>query len=139
MAGFLDVSPARFRHWSVLAFGGWNAAIWLTRIRNILGDDSLDAGGKALWMAPAVVFGAGGVVALLAWWKGQASLARPLAAVAMAVILYWPIRTVFIMVDGRSLAFRMVHVVLSVVSVGLAVAVGRRLVRTNLIPRGAYR
>ncbi|MCC6436330.1 MAG: hypothetical protein IT196_14945 [Acidimicrobiales bacterium] len=139
MAGFVDASPARFRHPAVLAFGAWNAAIWLTRIRNIAQDESLDAAGKAMWLVPAVVFGVGGVVALAAWWKGNPALARPLAAVILAVLLYWPIRTVFILFDGRSFGFRMVHVVLSVVSVGLALAAGKRLMRTNLIPRGAYR
>ncbi len=139
MAGFVDASPARFRHPAVLAFGAWSALIWLTRVRNILQDGSLDAAGKAMWLVPALVFGLGGVVAILAWWRGVPALARPLAAVLLLTVLYWPIRTVFILFDGRSAMFRLVHVVLSVVSVGLAVAAGSRLARTNLIPRGAYR
>ncbi len=139
MAGFVDASPARFRHPAVLAFGAWSALIWLTRVRNILQDDSLDAGGKVMWLVPALVFGVGGVVALAAWWRGIPALARPLAAVLLLTMLYWPIRTVFILFDGRSAAFRAVHVVLAVVSVGLALAAGARLLRTNLIPRGAYR
>lgn len=139
MAGFVDASPARFRHPAVLAFGAWSALIWLTRVRNILQDDALDAAGKAMWLVPALVFGLGGVVALVAWWRGVPALARPLAAVLLLTVLYWPIRTVFILFDGRSMMFRLVHVVLSVVSVGLAVAAGSRLARTNLIPRGAYR
>lgn len=139
MAGFVDASPARFRHPAVLAFGAWSALIWLTRVRNILQDGSLDAAGKAMWLVPALVFGLGGVVAILAWWRGVPALARPLAAVLLLTVLYWPIRTLFILFDGRSAMFRLVHVVLSVVSVGLAVAAGSRLARTNLIPRGAYR
>ncbi len=139
MAGFLDTTPARFRHWSIAAFGAWNAAIWLTRIRNILNDDGLTSGGKALWMVPALVFGLGGLVALWAWWKGVPALARPLAAVILAVLVYWPVRTVFMLFADHTAAFKVVHLVLAVVSVGLAVVAGQRLMRTNLIPRGAYR
>lgn len=139
MAGVVDPAPGRFRHWSILAFGAWNAVIWLARIRNIAADESLGAGGRALWLVPAVVFGFGGLLAIAAWWRGGAALARPLAAVVAAVVLYWPVRTVLILLDGRSMAFRLVHLVLAVVSVGLAVAVWRRLQRTNLISSGAYR
>lgn len=113
--------------------------IWLARIRNIAADDSLGTGGRALWLVPAVVFGFGGLLAIAAWWRGGAALARPLTAVVAAVVLYWPVRTVLILLDGRSMAFRLVHLVLAVVSVGLAVAVWRRLQRTNLISSGAYR
>ncbi len=139
MAGVVDISPGRFRHWSILAFGAWNAVIWLARIRNIVADESLDAGGRVLWLVPAVVFGFGGLLAIAAWWRGGVALARPLTALVAAVALYWPVRTVLILLDGRSPAFRFVHLALAVVSVGLAVAVWRRLQRTNLIPTGSYR
>jgi hypothetical protein len=139
MAGVVDPAPGRFRHWSVLAFGAWNAVIWLARIRNIVADESLGTGGRALWLVPAVVFGFGGLLAVAAWWRGGVALARPLTAVVAAVVLYWPVRTVLILLDGRSMAFRLVHVVLAAVSVSLAVAVWRRLQQTNLIPTGAYR
>jgi hypothetical protein len=139
MAGFLDTTPARFRHWSILAFGAWSAGIWLTRVRNIFTDESLDATGKVLWLVPALGLGLGGVLALWAWWQGRAGLARPLAAVLLATIVYWPVRTVIMLFGDHSVGFRLVHLALAIVSVGLAVAAGRRLQRTNLIPRGAYR
>ncbi|MFN0025921.1 MAG: hypothetical protein ACKV2O_01875 [Acidimicrobiales bacterium] len=137
--GLVDTSPARLRHWSVLAFGCWNAAIWLSRVRNILADQGLDTAGKALWMVPAMVFGLGGVAALWGWWKGPAGVARLLMAVLAATLLYWPIRVVFMLFDERSAAFRIVHLVLGVVSVGLALAITRRLVRTGRVPQGAFR
>ena len=139
MAGFLNAAPARFRHWSIAAFGVWNSAIWLARIRNILSDDSLDGGGKALWMVPALIFGGGGVLALVLWCKGRASLARPVAAVLLFAMLYWPVRTVFVFLNDHSAAFRIVHLVLAVVSVALAFGAARRFVRTNKVPRGAFR
>jgi len=113
--------------------------MWLARIRNIVRDDTLDAGSRALWLVPAIVFGVGGLVALMGWWRGGRVLLWLVAGLSLATLLYWPVRLVFIMVDGRSLGFRLVHLVLAVVSVGLASAVGRRLLRTNLIPTGAYR
>lgn len=139
MAGFLDATPARFRHWSLLAFGAWSTVIWLSRLRNIVADDDLSGGAKVAWMVPAVVFGIGGLVVLAAWWQGRPSLLRPVVAVIVATVLYWPVRAVAILLGGESTAFRVVHTVLAVVSVALAVAAGKRLVRTNLIPRGAYR
>ncbi len=139
MAGFVDGSPGRFRHRSVLAFGAWNTVIWLARIRNISAEESLGTGGRILWLAPAVLFSGGGLLAIAAWWRGGAALARPVAAFVVAVVLYWPVRTVLILIDGHSLSFRLVHVVLAVVSVGLAVAVWRCLQRSNLISTGAYR
>ena len=62
-------STGPLRRRSVLAFGAWNAAIWLLRIRNIVRDDTLDAAGRVLWTVPALVFGVGGLVALFAWWR----------------------------------------------------------------------
>lgn len=137
--GILDTSPAWLRHWTVLAFGVWSAGIWLSRVRNILADSELDATAKSLWLAPAIVFGLGGLLALWGWWKGRSAVVLPLLGVLAATVLYWPVRTVFILLDGRSAAFRMVHVVLSVVSVGLAVLAARRLVRTGRIPKAALR
>ncbi len=136
---FVDTTPARFRHWSVAAFGAWNAGIWLTRIRNILTDDDLATGGRLAWLVPAVGFGAVGVLALVAFWRGRPAYARPLAAAALVTLLYWPVRTVLILLHDHETGFKVVHVVLAVVSVGLALLLGRRLVRTDLVPRGAYR
>ena len=140
MAGFLDAAPARFRHWSLLCFGVWSAAIWLSRVRNILVDSSLAGSAKLVWLVPAVIFGLGGLLALSLWWWGRvpgvgANPERVLAAVLLATVAYWPIRALFVLLDGRSLAFQAVHLVLAVVSVGLALVAGRRLLRTNLIPR----
>ncbi len=137
--GLLDTSPARLRHWTVLAFGIWSAAIWLSRVRNILADQELDGGGQALWLVPAVLFGLGGVLALWGWWRGPSSVVRPLMGVLAATLLYWPIRTVFILLDGRSAGFKIVHLVLAMVSVGLALLAARRLVLTGRIPLGALR
>jgi hypothetical protein len=139
MAGFLDTRPARFRHWSVAGFGVWNVAIWATRVRNILRDDDLSDGGKAGWLVPALVFTVAGLVALAAWARGRDGFVRPLAAAAVLTILYWPVRLVLVLVGDEGAAFKAVHAVLAVVSVALAYAMGRRLVRTNLLPRAAYR
>lgn len=135
---FLDLRPARFRHWSVAAFGAWNVVIWATRARNIVGDDGLSSGAKAAWMVPVVGFFLAGLLALLAWWRGRDGYARPLALAAVATLLYWPVRAVLVLVGDRTGGFKAVHVVLALISVGLAYLLGRRLVRTNLLPRATY-
>lgn len=137
--GLVDTSAARLRHWTVLVFGAWNAAIWLSRVRNILADQELDRAAKALWLVPAVVFGLGGLLALWSWWRGRSAVVLPLMGVLAATLFYWPIRIVFILFDGRSAAFRIVHLLLAVVSVGLALLAVRRLVRTGRVPQGAFR
>jgi hypothetical protein len=138
MPAFLDARPTRFRHWSVAAFGAWSVFVWATRVRNIFRDEDLSSGEKAAWLVPAVVFTAGGLLALVAWARGRDGFVRPLAAVAMVTILYWPVRLVLVLVGDEGAAFKAVHTVLAVVSVALAYAMGRRLVRTNLLPRAAY-
>jgi hypothetical protein len=139
MPTFLDARPARFRHWSVAAFGAWSVFVWATRVRNIFGDEDLSAGEKAAWLVPAVVFTAGGLVALAAWARGRDGFARPLAAAAVVTLLYWPVRLLLVLFGEHAAGFKVVHTVLGVVSVALALAMGRRLVRTNLLPRAAYR
>jgi hypothetical protein len=139
MATFLDARPARFRHWSVVAFGAWNVGLWATRVRNIFGDEELSAGEKAAWLVPAVVFTAGGLVALAAWARGRDGFVRPLAAAALVTVLYWPVRVVLVLLGDHEAGFKVVHTVLGLISVALALAMGRRLVRTNLVPRAAYR
>jgi hypothetical protein len=139
MPGFLDTRPARFRHWSVAGFGVWNVAIWATRVRNIVRDEELSGGERAAWLVPAVVFSLAGLLAIVAWARGRDGFVRPLAAAAAVTILYWPVRLVLVLVGDEGAAFKVVHAALAVVSVALAYAMGRRLVRTNLLPRAAYR
>lgn len=136
---FLDMRPARFRHWSVAAFGVWNVVIWVTRARNIVRDDTLSTGLRVAWLVPVVVFLAAGALALLAWWRGRDGFARLLAVAAVGSMLYWPLRLVLVLAGDRDGAFKAVHAVLAVVSVALAFFMGRRLVRTNLVPRATYR
>jgi len=127
------------RHRSVLAFGAWNAAIWLLRIRNIVRDDELGTAARVAWLVPALVFGLGGLVALGAWWRGGAVPARVVVAVAVVTVLYWPVRTVLIVAGDHEPGFVVVHLVLAVLSMALAVPAGRRARRAKLTPQAAYR
>ena len=52
--------------WPLLALGAWSVLSWVGRVRNILGDAGLDAGQRAVWLVPAVVFVAGGAACLAA-------------------------------------------------------------------------
>jgi hypothetical protein len=139
MAGFPGSSARLLRHRSVLAFGAWNAAIWLLRIRNIVRDDELGIAARLAWSVPALVFGLGGLVALSAWWRGGAVQARVVVVVALATVLYWPVRTALIVAGDHEPGFVVVHLVLAVVSMALAVPAGRRARRAKLTPQAVYR
>ena len=139
MSRFSGSPAGPLRHPAVLAFGAWNAAIWLLRIRNIVLADELSLGARLLWMVPALVFGLGGLVCLVAWWSGGSVPIRLLVAVASATILYWPVRTLLILLGGHTVGFVVVHLVLAAVSVALAFAAGRQVRRSKLTPPAAYR
>lgn len=136
---FVDATPGRFRHWSVAGFAVWNVVIWLSRIRNVLGDDSLSSGSRAAWLVPAALFVAAGILAGFAWWRGPAALLMPLRVAGAASILYWLVRLPWALFADQSASFKIVHTVLAVVSVGLAGAVLRRLLRSGMVPAGVYR
>lgn len=137
MTGLVDTRRAPLRHPAVAAFGAWNALVWLGRIRNILQDDGLSVSSTALWMIPALVFGLGGVATLVGWWRGDGRLAPVVTAVAVAVLVYWPVRTVVMLFGGHDAAFVAVHLVLAVVSVALAAWVLARSARAIRSARSA--
>jgi hypothetical protein len=111
----------------VVLFGAWNVLMWGARVRNIVIDPDLDATARLLWSVPAVFFAVGGATALLHRFVGGAVVRRVVLVTAAGTVLYWPVRTVLLLGNGRSRGFVVVHLVLAVVSVGLGVGVLRRL------------
>ena len=129
--------------WIVLGAAAWTIYVWTTRIINL---DEVDAASTAIWtrIGISLVFGA----ALL--WIGVACLMRRLSTprlagyillafgVWMAVSWLPEVIERFAATD-ETVAFRVVHIALAFVSVGLgtvAATLGRKLIR-GLIPDAA--
>lgn len=113
---------------------------WAGRVRNILEDPDLAAGGRAAWLVPAAVFVLGGAATLVAWWRGPSSL-RPgpwrvlVNAFAVWTLGYWALRMVLLVGNGHSAGFVAVHAVLAVVAGALALATLAHL-RRGAAPAG---
>jgi len=107
----------------VVASALWTMFVWGTRVRNIAGDDSMGGGEKALGFLVCVVF-IGAAIAMLAMLvrRQWARLRVLLPVFAVATVGWWAVRSVFIVVHDHSMAFRIVHIVLGIISSVLAVA-----------------
>jgi hypothetical protein len=98
---------------------GWMAFVWVTRLRNIAGDDELAGSTRRAAVALAIAGLAGAVVlVVVALRRGPFGLARAVVAAHAGV---WVVRGLQIAATDRGLAFVVVHEVLALVSVGLAV------------------
>ena len=96
----------------------WTVFLWLSRLRNVLGDEDLTSGGRAWRIAVVVVFVLLAVVA-------AAGLIRrtmvPLLVLIVWTVCYWLVRGTGILLGDWSVSFKVVHTVLMVVSLGLAI------------------
>ncbi|MEM9465382.1 MAG: hypothetical protein AAGA90_08400 [Actinomycetota bacterium] len=112
---------ARLRAWPALGvLVGWTVFLWVSRLRNVLGNDELDDLGIAWRVAVVVVFvlltaaAAGGrAIAVLVWWT----------------IGYWLVRGGGILLDDHDAAFTAIHTALMAVSIGAAMWVWRTRTR----------
>ena len=107
----------------VVASALWTLFVWGTRVRNIGNDDTLGGGEKAFAFLVCVVF-IGAAIAMLALLvtRQSARLRVLLPVFAVATVGWWAVRSVFIVVHDHSMAFRIVHIVLGIISSVLAVA-----------------
>jgi hypothetical protein len=113
--------------WSVLAFVAWSAYVWVTRIVNALGDDTANKPfALALSLSVLVPVGAVGVTLLRARHRAIGGAeARLWVATAGWVSLVWLVRGVEIVLSEHEVGFKVVHVVIGVLSVVLAAATVR--------------
>jgi hypothetical protein len=108
------------QRWLVWAFLGWTAFVWIGRIRN---------GGSALLAASFLV------LAALALWRR-----RPwLTVLAVWTVAVWAVRTPYILVHDHPADFKVVHVVLAIVSIALAVSAQRHVQRERETTAAAAR
>lgn len=123
------VMPVRSRL-VVVAFVVFTVFVWVQRLVNIAQGDETDV---RLSVALSVgLLGLGvlsGLALVMVGWAGWPA-APPVAAVvwrvaAAATVVVWVVRAVQITLDWRSPGFVVVHVVLALVSIGLAVALWR--------------
>ena len=108
----------------------WTLFLWISRLRNVLGNDELTSNGRAIRIGVVVIF----VVLALA---AAASVLRRLPANVGSKVInffllwtfgYWLIRGIGILMDGDySVGFKAVHTVLMGVSITLSALTARQL------------
>ena len=110
-----------------LVLSTWTILVWTTRIRNIWTDDSLSTSGQVGRTVLALVFTAFAAGTIGLWLRGRRhgrevpSWAGSLVqAFAAWTVLVWIVRGVQIALADHSAAFIAVHLVLALVSIGLA-------------------
>lgn len=118
-------APARRDQLVAAALVAWTLFVWVGRIRNALADP--DPAGATMLLSlslavPAVLVG----VALVVSWRRGAGWGRAtavgLAALGVWTIAVWLVRAADIALGGDwGVGFVVVHLVLAVVSIGLAV------------------
>ena len=122
----LTMKPVTTRRTAVVASALWTLFVWGTRVRNIGKDHTLGGGQKAFAFAVSLVFiGAALVLLWLALRRRNDELRAVLPLFAIATVGWWAVRSVFILVHHHSWAFRVVHIVLGIISSVLAVAAWR--------------
>ena len=110
----------------VVATALWTMFVWGTRIRNIAGDDDMAGGEKAFGFVVCALFICAAIVMLaLLVARRWTSLRAVLPVFAIATVGWWVVRSVIIVVNDHSMAFRIVHIVLGLISSVLAVAAWR--------------
>lgn len=112
----------------VVALVVWTLLIWTTRIRNIWGDDGLDTAGKWGRTALALSFTVLALaVAVAAWRRAPAARRGSVVALAGWTTAVWLVRSVDITAGHHDAAFKVVHLVLAVVSIVLSVLAVREV------------
>ena len=103
--------------------------VWVVRVVNVFGDDSL-SGSARLWrllVAGCFLAFAGLAVAVLSgWWAGhRLGSTRLVAMFCLWTMVFWVVRSIGILLGDYDAEFTLVHVLLAVVSVGVAFPVYR--------------
>ena len=118
--------PSTTRRTAVVASALWTLFVWATRVRNIGKDHTLGGGQKTFAFSVSVVFIAAALLLLLLALRRRSDELRAVLPVfAIATVGWWTVRSVFILVHHHSWAFRVVHIVLGIISSVLAVVAWR--------------
>ena len=117
--------PDRRQRRVLVAFAGWTLFVWLTRVRNVVGDDDLGTAGRAAGLALSASFVVLAALLLSLLRGGPEPLRRVTAVLAGWTVAVWLVRGAAIALGDHAAGFVVVHLVLAAVSVGLAVAAWR--------------
>ena len=103
--------------------------VWVVRVVNVFGDDSL-SGSARLWrqlVAGCFLAFAGLAVAVLSgrWAGHRLGSTRLVAMFCLWTMVFWAVRSTGILLGDYDTEFTLVHVLLAVVSVGVAFPVYR--------------
>lgn len=119
------------RRWVLLAtFVAWTTYIWVTRIVNAWGSSTEGTSDKVISTVLSgvmLMLAAGVLVVLVQTWRGPLTVlgARTVQALCAVTAVVWVFRGVQIIASDHEIAFKVVHVALGVISIGLAVLVWR--------------
>src|SRR3954463_15438429 len=113
------------RRWIVLAvFVAWTAYVWVTRIANTWGSDTETTGAKVfstVLSGVMLALAAGAVVVLVQAWRRPLTVgaARFLQVFCGVTVVVWVARAVQIIASDHDVPFKVVHVVLGLISIAL--------------------
>lgn len=121
--------------WLLIALCGWTVFVWGNRISNAWSSTTEPTSAKVvstLLAASFLALAVGGAVVLVRSWTRPVSAAaqRFLVVFAGWTVVVWCVRIVGILGDDHGAAFKTVHVVLGLISIGLAVGLVRVVRRT---------
>lgn len=108
-----------------VALVAWTLLVWTTRISNIWSDEALSDGEKWGRTGLALSFTVLAVGVAVALWRRATWLRPAVVALAGWTVAVWVVRSVGIATGDHDVAFVVVHLVLAVVSMGLAGAAVR--------------
>ncbi len=115
-----------------LAFvnAAWMTFVWVTRIRNAAGDDTISSTTRTLaFLLSGACLTAAAALVVTAVRRRPVKL---LIAIAYAHCAVWVLRGTQIALGDRGAAFKIVHVVLALVSIGLGALLIRSASRSQL-------
>lgn len=104
-----------------LLLAAWTVFVWVTRIRNVVGDDDLSNVGRTQGLLLSGSFLALAAIAAAAVLAGHERRRAVVALLALWTVAVWVVRSAQIATSDHGVGFIVVHLVLGVVSVALAV------------------
>ena len=107
----------------------WTAIVWVGRIRNIVGDDTLADGDRAWGTVVAILFlvlaAVTATLPLGLWHRRPLGSTRLVAIFCLWTIAFWGVRGAGLLLADHEVGFKVVHTVLAGVSISLAVLLQR--------------